>query len=198
MSMRTIMIFTEFENIDVINDIRRKYDPLADLVLPHITLVFPFDSELTDEELHGHLEKCLNGVAPFWIELEGFSKQQDKYGNFLFLNVVQGMREIKRIHKLLYDNKLKQFDSGCDYIPHMTVGNRSSAGLLDKAFDDVNQCCDKFKTAVKRISVERIGKNGESIIVIEHELNGEIAGLSKRRVLWNYAIDWQKKRMPIY
>jgi len=47
MNMRTIMIFPEFENIDNINDIRKKYDPLADLVLPHITLVFPFDSELT-------------------------------------------------------------------------------------------------------------------------------------------------------
>lgn len=46
MITRTIMIFPEFENIDVINDIRNKYDPLADLVLPHITLVFPFDSEL--------------------------------------------------------------------------------------------------------------------------------------------------------
>lgn len=45
MSFRTIMIFPEFENIDVINDIRKKYDPLANLVLPHITLVFPFDSE---------------------------------------------------------------------------------------------------------------------------------------------------------
>lgn len=142
------------------------------MVLPHITSVFPFDSELTDEELHRHLEKCLNGIAPFEIELEGFSKHQDKYGNFLFLNVAKGMREIKRIHKLLYDNKLKQFDSGFDYIPHMTVGNLSSAGLLDKAFDDVNQCREKFKTVVKRISVERIGKNEESIIVIEHELNG--------------------------
>ncbi|WP_313343152.1 hypothetical protein [Sedimentibacter sp.] len=51
MSIRTIMIFPEFENIDVINDIRKKYDPLADLVLPHITLVFPFDSELKNIKL---------------------------------------------------------------------------------------------------------------------------------------------------
>lgn len=51
MITRTIMIFPEFENIDVINDIRNKYDPLADLVLPHITLVFPFDSELVMRNL---------------------------------------------------------------------------------------------------------------------------------------------------
>ncbi|MPQ44814.1 hypothetical protein [Clostridium tarantellae] len=33
------------KNINVITNIRKKYDPLADLVLPHITLVFPFESD---------------------------------------------------------------------------------------------------------------------------------------------------------
>lgn len=51
MYTRTIIIFPEFENIDIINNIRKKYDPLADLILPHITLVFPFDSEMSNEKL---------------------------------------------------------------------------------------------------------------------------------------------------
>lgn len=172
MSFRTIMIFPEFENIDVINDIRKKYDPLANLVLPHITLVFPFDSELTNEELNLHLKECLSDIQPFKMELEGFSKQINNYGNYLLLNVVQGIDEIKNIHERLYKGRLKQFDAGYDYVPHMTVGNLSSIDLLNKAFDDVNKCKDIFSTVVKKISVEMIGDNEESIIIIEHELNG--------------------------
>ncbi|MPM12534.1 hypothetical protein SDC9_58887 [bioreactor metagenome] len=172
MRFRTIMIFPEFENIDVINDIRKKYDPLADLVLPHITLVFPFDSELTNEELNLHLKECLSDIQPFKMELEGFSKQINNYGNYLLLNVVQGIDEIKNIHDRLYKGRLKQFDAGYDYVPHMTVGNLSSIDLLNKAFDDVNKCNDIFSTLVKKISVEMIGDNEESIIIIEHELNG--------------------------
>lgn len=172
MSLRTIMIFPEFENIDVINDIRKKYDPLADLVLPHITLVFPFDSELTNEELNLHLKECLRDIQPFKVELEGFSKQVNSYGNSLFLNVVQGIDEIKNIHDRLYKDKLKQFDAGYDYVPHMTVGRVSSMELLDNAFDDVSAYNDKFSTVVKKISVEMIGDHEESIIIIEHELNG--------------------------
>ena len=42
MSERTIMIFPKFSNMEIIDRIRRNYDPLADLVRPHITLVFPF------------------------------------------------------------------------------------------------------------------------------------------------------------
>lgn len=171
MNYRTIMIFPEFKNIDVINDIRKKYDPLADLVLPHITLVFPFDSELTNEELKLHLKECLSGIQPYKVELEGFSKQGNSYGNCLFLNVVQGMDEIKNIHDRLYKGRLKQFDAGYDYVPHMTVGNVTSMELLNNAFDDVKNYDDKFSTVVKKISVEMIGDHEESIIIIEHELH---------------------------
>ena len=58
MNTRTIMIFPEFKNIDVINNIRRKYESLADLVLPYITLVFPFYSEITNEKLSLYLKEC--------------------------------------------------------------------------------------------------------------------------------------------
>lgn len=68
------------------------------------------------------------------------------------------------------NDKLKQFDAGYDYVPHMTVGKVSSMELLDKAFDDVNKFNDKFSTMVKKISVEMIGEHEESIIVIEHQL----------------------------
>lgn len=117
------------------------------------------------------MKECLNDIQSFKVELKGFSKQENKYGNYLFLNVVQGMDVIKNIHDRLYKDKLKQFDAGYDYVPHMTVGKLSSIELLYKAFDDVNKCNDKFSTIVKKISVEMIGEHEESIIIIEHELN---------------------------
>lgn len=80
MNTRAIMIFSEFKNINIINDIRKKYDPLANLVLPHITLVFPFDSKLTNEELNLYMRESLKDIHPLKIELEGFSKQEDRYG----------------------------------------------------------------------------------------------------------------------
>jgi len=136
-----------------------------------ITLVFPFDSELTNEELSLYLKECLSDIQPFKIELEGFSKQENKYGNYLLLNIAHGMYEIKLIHDRLYKDKLKQFEIGYDYIPHMTVGRVSSAELLNKAFYDINKCYNKFSPVVKKISVEMIGENEESIIKIEHELH---------------------------
>ena len=74
MSLRTIMIFPEFDNIDIIDEIRAKYDPLAKLVRPHITIVFPFEMEITNDELSMILENRLRDIKSFEIEMQGFSK----------------------------------------------------------------------------------------------------------------------------
>ena len=48
MSFRTVMIFPEFENMHVIDSVRDRFDPLAKLVRPHITIVFPFESDMSN------------------------------------------------------------------------------------------------------------------------------------------------------
>ncbi|WP_051623493.1 hypothetical protein [Clostridium hydrogeniformans] len=60
MKKRTIMIFPQFKNVNIIDDIRKKYDPLANNVRPYITLVFTFESNLTSIELKEHLKKVLS------------------------------------------------------------------------------------------------------------------------------------------
>ena len=81
------MIFPQFENIEIINDIRDRFDPLADLVRPHITLVFPFESGMTNDEVTERLTSSLKDISPFELVLRGFSKTDD---NYLFLDTEKG------------------------------------------------------------------------------------------------------------
>ena len=170
MNLRTIMIFPEFENMEIIDNIRNQYDPLAKLVRPHITLVFPFKSQMSNEELTQILNIRLMSVKSFELKLGGISKQEDVFGNYLFLDVLQGMEELCCIHQILYDNEFKTFDSGLPYLPHMTIGKLSTAQLLENAFNDIKSMNNTFSTIVNKVSVEMIGDNEESIIVIEKEL----------------------------
>lgn len=171
MALRTIMIFPQFENINIIDNIRKKYDPLAELVRPHITLAFPFESQISNDELSLLLEKRLSGVNSFEMTLNGFSKQIDRFGNYLFLNITKGIDEIKKIHNMLYENELKKFDLAYEFVPHMTVGKLSTMQLLDEAFEDISLNRELFNTIVDKVSVEMIGKNEESIIVIDKNLS---------------------------
>ena len=168
--LRTIMIFPEFDNMPVIDGIRERFDPLAHAVWPHITLVFPFDSSMDNEELRQILVRRLASVKPFPISLGGFSKHVDRYGCTLFLDVLEGGEEIRRINRLLYDHEFKEFDNGFPYVPHITVGKLPTEALLDHAYEAVRSLPDRFETTVRRISVEEIGPNEESIIVIAQEI----------------------------
>ncbi len=170
MSIRTIMIFPKFENMEVIDNIRTQYDPLAQLVRPHITLVFPFENDMSNEEIKSILNGRLQNVKPFEIVLNGISKQEDKFGNYLFLDVKKGVDDICAIHEILYKNEFKQFDSGLGYKPHITIGKLQTVDALNIAYNKLKNMDETFTTMVNKISVEMIGENEESIIVIEKQL----------------------------
>ena len=169
LNKRTIMIFPEFENIRLIDDIRQKYDPLASLVRPHITIVFPFELEMSNEELSQILDTRLEKIKPFAIELQGFSKGVSQFGNYLLLNLTKGQDIIRHMHDILYNNEFKACDLGLEYIPHITVGKLASVEELNDAYEHMNNNC-KFFSAINKISVEMIGDKEESIIVIEKKL----------------------------
>ena len=170
MSLRTIMIFPEFENMYVIDPIRNRYDPLAKLVRPHITIVFPFESDMSNDELSYVLDMRLASVEPFDIELSGFTKHSGPDGNYIFLNMTRGAKEIKKIHDELYNNEFSLFDKGFEYVPHITVGKLETEAKLEDAFNTVKYKRDVFSCNVNKISVEMIGEHEESIIILEKEL----------------------------
>src|SRR5690349_21600829 len=102
------MIFPEFSNMSVIDEIREKYDPLANHVRPHITLVFPFESNINSNELKCHLEKVLSDIKPFQITMKGITPVQS-FGNYLFLEIIDGEDKIIDLHKRLYTDLLESF-----------------------------------------------------------------------------------------
>lgn len=164
------MIFPELSNISIIDEIRDKYDPLAKHVRPHITLVFPFQSDITSEQLKKHLEYVLLGTQPFQVTLQGITPVQS-FGNYLFLNIIKGYDEIIDIHRRLYTNILApihpQWLKSGNYTPHMTVGKLETEDDYNAAADEVKNINYRFDTVVKKISVEIIDENEDSLIEME-------------------------------
>lgn len=164
MNLRTIMIFPEFENMEVFDKIREQYDSLTKLVRPHITIVFPFDRDMSNENLNVLLEKRLQSVKPFKLELAGVSKHEDRFGNYLFLEVTQGVKELCYIHDILYQNEFLEYDLG---LPYITIGKLSVKYKLDEAYNQVKDMSETFCTLVNKVSVEMIGDDEESVIMAE-------------------------------
>ena len=167
---RCIMIFPEFSNMNIIDEVRDRYDPLAHHVRPHITLVFPFQSDISTSELKSHLENVLSEIKPFKITQQGIIPIQS-FGNYLFLDVIEGKEEIIDIHKRLYTGLLEpihpEWLKNGGYYPHMTVGKIADIEAYKTAIENIKCIDDAFSSVVKKISVEIIDENEDSLIEME-------------------------------
>ena len=170
---RCILIFPKFSNIHIIDRIRERYDPLAQHVRPHITLVFPFCSRVATTELESHLREKLSGVSPFALTLRGITPAAGN-GNYLFLNVEQGMEELVAIHNKLYTGVLEQYKpkwlEHIVYRPHLTVGRIAEEKDYLAAIDATKSSQDVFSTSVDKVSVEIISENEDSTLELDVDL----------------------------
>jgi len=171
---RCIMIFPQFKNIEIINAIREKYDPLSSNVSPHVTLVFPFESNISKIDLQNALVSSLEGIKCFNLKLEKIIKIDNNLGMYLFLGVKDGTENIKELQNKLYNGILKDYKPKWlkegEFMPHMTIGSFTDKTDLNNAYEDVCSIKDSFYTLVEKVSVEIIDENEDSIIEIEVNL----------------------------
>ena len=64
---RDVLIMVNFPNVGKIKEIQKKYYDIADKIDPHIAVTFPFDSEISDEELYNKLVDVLSNHGK-WVK----------------------------------------------------------------------------------------------------------------------------------
>ncbi len=129
-------------NVGEINFFRKKYDPLWNIIPPHITVVFPF-SNIPEKQIIQHLDTVTKNIEPFRIHLNGLMKSFDDY---LFLLVQEGKEEIERVHDTLHFGILtSHLRKDIPFIPHITLGvfktkyDQLDKELYEKAFAEAKE-----------------------------------------------------------
>lgn len=158
MDYRDIILFPKFKNEDKIQNIRKDCDDLYNCINPHITIAFPFLDNISDIELVEKVKDIVKNEKVFNIEFSGISYSADDY---IFLNCIKGVEEIKRLHDLIYSKILKDHLSDRKYIPHITLGQTYNCPNYTK----INNFDDIFECEIDTIYIEKIGINQESIII---------------------------------
>ena len=166
---RAIVLFPKFENIDAIQAVRERFDPLASFIAPHITLVFPFESELSTQEIGDHVRRAIEGVKRFPVQLS--SVTGDFRDGYLFLNVKRGNDSIIDLHDRLYSGALEPFlFRKVTYCPHMTVGRIEAQAEFDQALETLGDFTTRFEAQIDRVYVENIDSHERSTIELVLDL----------------------------
>lgn len=164
LNKRDILILVKFDNIDIINEIQKKYYDLYGVVEPHIAVTFPFSSDISDEDLYDMLKDIVSKYKPFKIICSGVSTPNVD-SDYRFLNIVLNKDIIKRLSDEIYEKIIPEeleYRDRYQYDPHIS--------LCNKPIDEELILDDEFEMIVDSLYVERIGENDESIKLYELKL----------------------------
>jgi len=154
MSKRAIVVFPKAEGIRIIQQLRRQFDPLAHIIEPHITLVFPFESNLSTEDLQTHIRRTVQGVGPFPVQLQGITGSEAEY---LFLNVKRGNDQLIELHDRLYSGVLADYlVVEQPFMPHLTVGRLGNKAAFLSALDEARKVSNVFQTVIEEVVVYQV------------------------------------------
>lgn len=156
--MRAIHLFPDLAGTEDLAAFRRRYDPLAAKIPPHVTLVFPFESAMADAALVAHVRQVTESAAPFSIVLGAAERQAPDY---VWLPVVGGAARIQDLHEDLYTGPLAEFRRrDCAYRPHLTIG-RVDCGR-DEVLREARAIVLPAAITIDRVVIERILPDGGS------------------------------------
>ena len=161
---RDILILVKFDNIDISNEIQKKYYDLYGVVEPHIAVTFPFESDISDDELYIKLNEIVKNYKPFKIICSGVSTPLVD-SRYRFLNVIYNKDIIKKLSDEIYEKIIPQeleYRDKYQYDPHIS--------LCNKPIDEELVVDDEFEMIVDSLYVERIGDNDESIFLYSIDL----------------------------
>jgi 2'-5' RNA ligase len=134
-----------------INSFRKKYDPLADIVDFHITLIFPVKvpGAIKESDLIEHIRKVADHWKKFDTEIKGLDLAWD---NWLFLLVKKGNSEIIKMHDELYSGTMDPFwRKDIEFIPHISIGlfTKAEGGYDLRNPKKLELDKEKYKLALK-------------------------------------------------
>jgi 2'-5' RNA ligase len=151
---RAIVWFPAFANQVNIDRFRGAHDPLAQALAPHVTLVFPFHSRMTLDQLAAHAGKVVRSWPAFPVVMNGLWSAQNE---FVGLATQVGNDALIEMHDRLYRGPLAEFlRLEFDYAPHITLARADHA----ETYDELNRLAavvtrESYRALLSKLTIIR-------------------------------------------
>ncbi len=133
--------FPAFRGIERIEAFRARHDPMGTRIPAHVSLVFPFETNLTLLQLETHVRRVAAKWPPVPVTFRAIRLHANE---FVFLMASRGTDSIAALHDKLYTRSLRpHLRPEFAYEPHITIARQLDPARLDAAFDEAK---DEFST----------------------------------------------------
>jgi len=170
MEKRVVVAFPRIQSVHEwaeILSVRDRLDPLARKIPAHVTLVFPFESAMSNFELETHLRELVAQSRRFGVVFRGITAYENEY---LFLNIRRGNDEVMQLHDVLYSGALAMHHvRRHTFVPHVTVG-RVRSEEISEALETTAGVTSPIKANIEAIAVYAVQGDGVRPVLFELEL----------------------------
>lgn len=163
--LRSVLIFPQLNDRFTINRIRQRYDDLYEDIAPHISLVFPFDNELTDETIIQVVSDVIKKQQQFKLRLTVVSG--DPKNGYVWLVVDQGSKILTELHDALYAEPILNpyYREDLPYQPHVTVAQGLSQLQAEQLLIELQNETYDLTATITEVAIEHILENGDSVVL---------------------------------
>jgi 2'-5' RNA ligase len=158
---RAIHIFPDTREHPFIEELRSRFDSLHGLIAAHVTLVFPFDSPMTDSDLVQHCREQVATFKPFSFTV-GPPERSENDLYWLPIRPVPTM--LSALSAALNSGPLGGLKSGLrEFQPHITVARPPLSPEIESALQATGSHTCTLEA--NSITIERILPDGASEVI---------------------------------
>lgn len=159
---RAIVWFPPLPADNKIDAFRARHDPLATRIGAHVTLVFPFPTNLTSTQLASHIKRIVGNWPPLPVSFRDIDSLQDEF----CIQVVRDKSEaVTALHDKLYSGILKpHLRVEMEYRPHIMLGrvtgnpaSAAYAAMHEAAIKDLHK---EWRAVMKELAVVSYHQDG--------------------------------------
>ena len=170
--MKRVILIEPIINDNLIESLFNNYNPDSNFANPHICLVFPFESNLTKEDINNILERILNNINSFSIELKGIEASYEEKYNYLFLKVKDKDNILHNISNNLYKELGSNATLKGIYKPHITIAKDKDKNKINIIKDKIDTLLNNnYDAYINKISSKIISKDINNNIILIDEID---------------------------
>lgn len=160
--MKTFVLPIVGDSCDLIQRLRMRFDPLATKIPPHVTLVFPFEGRLSEDQVIGRVQSQLSLQKSISAQL----KAPESCDTYSFFPIASEESQFHRLHSSLYSGLLSEYkNSSLIYKPHITFGRFKSLDESSIQMEQTKQVFHEAELSFNRVSLEIIHEDDTGEII---------------------------------
>jgi 2'-5' RNA ligase len=129
-----------------------KHNPISSHVRPHLTLLFPSETELRPGEIYAHLERIASETVRFNVGFNGVKLRPEDL--LAYLDISEGANRLRLLNRKLYGGEFEELlDVGRPFYPHLTLGRFETEVDMNRAYHELKDFDLTLDFTAERLSL---------------------------------------------